>query len=50
MRKSMWIELVEWCLFAAVALFITGVFAMRSEIISDPPESLTSPVRSLGEP
>jgi hypothetical protein len=49
MKKSMWIEVVEWCVFGAVALFITGVFAMRSEIIADQPESLTAPIYSLDE-
>jgi hypothetical protein len=31
MRKSKWIELVEWCFLAAIAIFMAGVFLTGSE-------------------
>ena len=47
MRKSVWIELLEWGVFAVVALFVTCVVAMRDEITSLEPENAAAPVQSL---
>jgi hypothetical protein len=49
MRKSLWIEVVEWCLFAAVALFLIGVVAMRSEITSSASGDSPVPRESIDE-
>lgn len=48
MRKSKWIELVEWCVFALVALFVVGVFLYRGELTSTQ-ENSAAPVLSLDE-
>ena len=49
MRKSLWIEVVEWCLFVAVALFFMGVIAMRSEITSSAQGDSQAPRVSIDE-
>ncbi len=49
MRKSIWIEVVEWTVFAFVALFVIGVFAMRAEITSSAEDNPNVPVQSLDE-
>jgi hypothetical protein len=49
MRKSIWIELVEWCVLAAVALFTVGVLLQRGEITSPVEASSSAPVQSLDE-
>jgi hypothetical protein len=49
MRKSIWIEVIEWCVLAAVGLFTLGVLAMRSEIVTSAEASSTAPVESIDE-
>ena len=48
MKKSIWIEWVEWGVFALIAGFVAGVIAMRTEITSAENNS-TAPVHSLYE-
>jgi hypothetical protein len=48
MRKSLWIEVVEWCVLGAIMLFLVGVLAMRGEITSSDDASV--PRYSIGEP
>ncbi len=50
MRKSLWIEVMEWCVLALVLLFLVGVIAMRGEITSPVDANSTAPVVSIGEP
>jgi hypothetical protein len=49
MKKSLWIQLIEWGTFALVALFLTGVLLMRDEIIASPEGSFDLPVQGLNE-
>jgi hypothetical protein len=49
MRKSVWIEVVEWCVLTVVALFMVGVVWMRGEITMPPESSSTAPVESLDD-
>jgi hypothetical protein len=49
MRKSIWIEVVEWCVLVAVMLFTIGVILMRSEITSSAEASSTAPIESVDE-
>jgi hypothetical protein len=49
MKKSLWIEAVEWCVLGLIVLFVTGVVVMRGEITSADDGSI-APVQTLGEP
>jgi hypothetical protein len=49
MRKSLWIEVLEWSVFAFVLLFVMGVLAMRGEITSAAQENPNAPIQSLDE-
>lgn len=49
MRKSILIEIIEWCTLAVVVLFVSGAVAMRAEIISDEPEDPAAPVLHIDE-
>jgi hypothetical protein len=40
MRKSIWLEIVEWCVLAVVVLFVAGVVVMRQEITSNTDSTL----------
>lgn len=33
-KKSIWIELTEWCVLALIALFLAAILWMRAEITS----------------
>jgi hypothetical protein len=35
MRKSKWIEFVEWFTLAAIALFLLGAYLTRADLDSD---------------
>jgi hypothetical protein len=48
-KKSLWIEVIEWCVLAAVGLFTIGVIVMRSEITAPPESGSTAPVESVDE-
>ncbi len=50
MRKSIWIEALEWCVLGCVVLFLAGVLAMRGEIVNPPEDSATAPIVTLVEP
>ena len=50
MRKSKWIEAVEWVLFAVVVLFFAGVLVKRGEMIASDTGTLAAPRMSVGEP
>ena len=41
--------MIEWCVFAMVVMFVSGVFAMRTEITSGEPENPVAPILSLDE-
>jgi hypothetical protein len=49
MRKSMWIEVVEWCVFAMVAVLVSGVVVMRAELTTSEPENPAAPIHSIDE-
>jgi hypothetical protein len=49
MKKSLWIECVEWITFALVMLFVVGVLAMRNEITRSDPDNPAAPLQSLDE-
>ncbi len=49
MKKSPWIELIEWTALALIFIFVVGVFAMRGEILSASQDNPDIPVQSLGE-
>jgi hypothetical protein len=46
MRKSIWIEAIEWCLLVVMALFLFGVLALRAEITSSADEHAGAPIAS----
>ncbi len=50
MRKSAWIEAVEWVVLALIVLFMAGILVMRAQITSPPQDESTAPVQTLGEP
>jgi len=47
MKKSIWIEVVEWCVLILVMLVLVGVVVMRGEIISPDRTNSTAPIISL---
>jgi hypothetical protein len=49
MKKSIWIEAVEWCVLGAVMLFLVGVVTMRNEIMASPDSTSTAPVETFEE-
>jgi hypothetical protein len=49
MRKSRWIEAIEWCVLALVVLFTAGIIVMRGEITSSADSTSTAPVESFEE-
>jgi hypothetical protein len=48
-KKSRWIELVEWCVFALIAVFVFGVVSMRGELTAPPDNGSTAPLETLAE-
>ena len=49
MRKSIWIELIEWGVLAFVGLFTLGVIALRGEITTPVDAGSTAPLVSFDE-
>lgn len=49
MRKSVWIELIEWSTLALVLLFFVGVVLRRGEITAPPNAGSTAPIESVDE-
>jgi hypothetical protein len=49
MRKSLWIEVMEWCILVVVALFTLGVVVMRKDIVASAESTSTAPIESIGE-
>ena len=49
MKKSCWIEGVEWLVCGLVILLLSGVFAMRGEITSGAQGNPAVPVESIGD-
>jgi hypothetical protein len=49
MKKSIWIEVVEWCVLVVVTLLLVGVVAKRGEIISPDPTGSTAPIGNLDD-
>jgi len=49
MRKSIWIEVVEWCVFGLIVLFMIGVLTMREQITASASSDSPVPRVSLDE-
>jgi hypothetical protein len=49
MRKSLWIEWVEWCLCAGLVALAIAICIFRHEITSPLEASQLAPIVSLGE-
>jgi hypothetical protein len=50
MRKSAWIEVLEWGFLPVVIVFVAGVVVMRGEITNSPEDGTTAPLVTLAEP
>ena len=48
MRKSIWLEMMEWFVLALVVVFVVGVVALRQEVTSNA-ESALAPRYSVSE-
>jgi hypothetical protein len=49
MKKSFWIEMIEWVVLAVVAIFVLGVVAMRHEITSSSSENPSVSLQPMDE-
>jgi hypothetical protein len=49
MKKPIWIEAVEWCVFALIAIFVSSVVVMRAELTNTEPYNPIAPIHSMDE-